>query len=91
MDKKTTTSLGIALGATLLASAGYGIYKYFKNKSGQGVVNSTSGTSADEYGQPGDYIGNGLIKSIKLYGRNRVDNGLVGGGLSTRAPAERSR
>ncbi|CAN5632178.1 hypothetical protein BH09BAC4_BH09BAC4_46470 [soil metagenome] len=84
MDKKTTTSLGIALGAaTLLAGAGFGIYKYFKNKSGQGVSTNTSGTSADEYAQPSDYIGNGLIKSIKLYGRNRVDNGLVGGGLYT--------
>ena len=82
MDKKTTTTLGIALGASLLAGAGYGIYKYFRNKTGHkdGNKNIRSGRDVDN-GLTSGFIGNSLVKSSKLYGRDQEENELVGGGL----------
>ena len=78
MDKKVTTIVGIALGATL--AAGFGLYKYFGKKSA-----TTVGTGAAERNGKiffGDgYIGNSLVKSIGLYA-GQTDNSLVGGGLA---------
>ncbi|WP_420148623.1 hypothetical protein [Spirosoma sp.] len=80
MDKKLTTTLGIALGASLLAGAGFGIYKYFSKKSNKkaGNASANAGTAARKAFVE-SFIGNGLIKSNSLYGG--VENGLVGGGL----------
>ncbi len=78
MDKKVTTIVGIALGATL--AAGFGLYQYFSKKSattvGMGVA-ERNGKSIFGDG----YIGNSLVKSIGLYA-GQTDNGLVGGGLA---------
>ncbi|GAB2515976.1 hypothetical protein [Spirosoma aerophilum] len=66
MDKKVTTAAGIALGASLVAAAGYAIYKYFRKKSGNVVGNGFTGGS-----RPGNlwggYVGNSLVKSSGLY------------------------
>ncbi|WP_041951895.1 hypothetical protein [Spirosoma spitsbergense] len=78
MDKKVTTIVGIALGATL--AAGFGLYTYFSKKSGTTVgmgVAERNGKSL--FGD--SYIGNSLVKSTGLYVR-QTDNGLVGGGLA---------
>ena len=82
MDKKVTTVAGIALGASLLAGAGFAIYKYFSKKE-----NSTElfGARADG-NRLLSFVGNGLFKSTNLYDSqslygDTVDDGLVGGGL----------
>ena len=86
MDKKLTTTLGIALGASLIAGAGFGIYKFIKNKrknesehnlTGASVNHSTAGSK----GFTGGFIGNSLVKNKNLYG-SHLDNGLVGNGLT---------
>ena len=77
MDKKVTTIVGIALGATL--AAGFGLYKYFSKKTGATVGMGTSGV--DSRSLFGDsYIGNSLVKSTGLY-VGQTNDGLVGGGL----------
>lgn len=87
MDKKLTTTLGIALGASLIAGAGFGIYKFIKNKrKNDPADNLTSGivshnSTAGSKGFPGGFIGNSLVKSKNLYG-SHLDNGLVGSGLT---------
>ena len=79
MDKKLTTVLGIALGATLLT--GFGIYKYFSNKGGTAKLSGGTGIH-ESNGLTWDFIGNGLSKSPSLYGGGiEIGNGLVGGGL----------
>ena len=78
MDKKVTTIVGIALGATL--AAGFGLYNYFSKKSGTTVGMGTTGlTSRNLFGD--GYMGNSLVKSSGLY-VGQTDNGLVGGGLA---------
>lgn len=77
MDKKVTTLVGIALGATL--AAGFGLYKYFSKKAGNSGNNAPTG-DVSRNGFTSGYIGNSLVKSTSLYG-GQVDNGLVGGGL----------
>lgn len=82
MDKKLTTTLGIALGASLLAGAGFGIYKYFSRKSGNTTGNSLPGGGGSHANNLfGGFIGNGFVKSNRLYGGNQADNELIGGGL----------
>ncbi|MBD2756145.1 hypothetical protein [Spirosoma validum] len=81
MDKKLTTSLGIALGASLLAGAGFGIYKYFSKKSGKTISNSSDDSSSHLSNLFGGFVGNGLTKSTSLYGGSHSDNELIGGGL----------
>lgn len=79
MDKKLTTTLGIALGASLLAGAGFGIYKYFSRKRG-GADNERLAKGARQVGDVfSHFIGNGLVKSNSLYGG--TNNNLIGGGL----------
>jgi hypothetical protein len=78
MDKKVTTIVGIALGATL--AAGFGLYKYFSKKSATTVgMGMAEGNVKNVFGD--GYIGNTLVKSIGLYA-GQTDNGLVGGGLA---------
>ncbi|GAB4016177.1 hypothetical protein [Spirosoma koreense] len=82
MDKKVTTIAGIALGASLLAGAGYGLYKYFSKKSKESSQTGSSAGSGNRIGKLFDgYIGSGLIKSNNLYGWGNGDSALVGGGL----------
>lgn len=84
MDKKLTTAVGIALGASLIAGAGIGLYKYFSKKSPQSPDNPsvTTGSTASHVGNLiSGYISNTLIKSNSLYGGSSVGNGLIGGGL----------
>lgn len=78
MDKKLTTTLGIAVGASLLAGAGYGIYKYFSGKKEKATGDGLSDTNHTS-NLFSDFIGNSLVKSNSLYGG--ADNGLIGGGL----------
>ncbi|MBD2699966.1 hypothetical protein IC229_04925 [Spirosoma sp. BT702] len=79
MDKKTTTiAAGIALGVTLLAGAGYGIYKYFSRKTKKNGVITTNGGIV---GNGRNFIGNSLVKSKSLYEGSSSENGLIGGGL----------
>ncbi|UFH52760.1 hypothetical protein [Spirosoma sp. KNUC1025] len=89
MNKKLTTVLGIALGASLVA--GFGIYKYFSSKGKK--AKSQEGGSHVGNGLTGGFLGKGLIKSYNLTGGDssifgngiiaggHVGNGLVGGGL----------
>lgn len=77
MDKKVTTLVGIALGATL--AAGYGLYKYFSKKSGTSVGTDLVDTTARNVFS-GGFIGNSLSKSPGLY-VGQLDSDLVGGGL----------
>lgn len=84
MDKKVTTVAGIALGVSLIAGAGFGIYKYFSKKRGHGAGNGIIGFGGGGHigsGFTGNYIGNGLVKSKSLYDSGTIDNGLIGGGL----------
>jgi hypothetical protein len=82
MDKKVTTALGIALGASLVAGAGFGIYKFIKSKYGNKADNSSvSASDGHKSNLFGGYIGNGLIKSNSLYGGQSTGNDLIGGGL----------
>lgn len=78
MDKKATTLVGIALGATL--AAGFGLYTYFRKKTGIKVgAGATAPKSRSLFGD--GYIGNSLVKSSGLY-VGQTDKGLVGGGLA---------
>lgn len=78
MDKKVTTIVGLALGATL--AAGFGLYKYFSKKSGNIVGMGAAGLSGKSlFGD--EYIGNSLVKSSGLY-VGQTEDGLVGGGLT---------
>lgn len=84
MNKKTTTTIGIALGAvSLLAGVGYGLYKYF---SGRRTTTSQNGSSVGGGGVgnrfASDFIGNSLVKSNSLYGSSMGDSSLIGGGLT---------
>ncbi|UHG93858.1 hypothetical protein [Spirosoma oryzicola] len=81
MDKKVTALAGIALGATLIASASFGIYKWIKNKTGNSAESSSAVSVGNTVGNKfsGGFLGNGLVKSNSLYGG--ATNGLVGGGL----------
>jgi len=84
MDKKLTTAVGIALGASLIAGAGLGLYNYFRKKSAQSTDNPaiTTGSTASHVGNLiSGYISNTLIKSNSLYGGSMAANGLIGGGL----------
>ncbi|GAB3989939.1 hypothetical protein GCM10028807_16020 [Spirosoma daeguense] len=78
MEKKMTTTLGIALGATLLAGAGFGLYKWLSNKKKSTGVLQSAGKLATEFTH--HFIGNSLIKSNSLF-PTQNDNGLIGGGL----------
>lgn len=81
MDKKLTTTLGIALGASLLAGAGFGLYKFFSKKKGNTTGNSLpTGDGSHASNLFSSFIGNGLVKSNSLYGSS-VGNGLIGDGL----------
>ncbi|GAB3957674.1 hypothetical protein GCM10028805_50820 [Spirosoma harenae] len=70
MDKKLTTSLGIALGTSLLAAAGYGIYKFISNKRAKTKLKE-GGTSPGS-GYVNGFIGNSLVKSNSLYGNSAL-------------------
>ncbi|GAB4010871.1 hypothetical protein EXU85_06985 [Spirosoma sp. KCTC 42546] len=78
MDKKVTTIVGIALGATL--AAGFGLYKYFSKKSGTSagsdLVDATTKSAFS-----GGFVGNSLSKSPGLY-VGQLDTDLIGGGLT---------
>ena len=68
MDKKLTTTLGIALGTSLLAAAGYGIYKFIRSKR-------ATTKPAVGGGKPGfisGFIGDSLVKSNSLYGNSAL-------------------
>ena len=78
MDKKVTTIVGIALGATL--AAGFGLYKYFSKKSGTTIGKGLTETAARNVFS-GGFIGNTLSKSPGLY-VGQLDTDLVGGGLT---------
>lgn len=81
MDKKLTTTLGIALGASLLAGAGFGLYKFFSKKKSNTTGSHLPNNSSHTGGLFSGFIGNGLTKSNSLYGGNGVGNGLIGDGL----------
>lgn len=80
MDKKLTTTLGIALGASLLAGAGFGIYKYFSKKKGA-RTGDRLGDSNHSTNLFNSFIGNSLVKSNSLYRNSGTGNDLIGGGL----------
>ena len=86
MDKKLTTTLSVALGATLLVgAAGYGLYKFIRNKRNKGVIDHLSSRVKNGHGHIESFIGNSLVKGNSLY-KKHIENGLVGGGL-TKSPA----
>ncbi|GAB3965242.1 hypothetical protein GCM10028806_04110 [Spirosoma terrae] len=78
VNKKLTTVVGLAVGASLLA--GYGIYKYFANKRSK--AKHANGKAPIANGLADGYIGNGLVKSNSLYrGGVDLEDTLIGGGL----------
>lgn len=82
MNKKTTTIAGIALGASLLAGAGYGLYTYLRKKfNHSGDVSATGGNTTPINGFMNGFTSDNLVKSNTLYGLGHVENGLVAGGL----------
>ena len=71
MDKKLTTSVGIALGATLIAGAGFGLYKFLRKKYGR----PDSPIPTPGYAKPilfNTFLSNSLVKSTSLYGSNQL-------------------
>ena len=52
MDKKVNTVAGIALGASLVAAAGFAIYKYFRKKAGSAVGTGSAGTGGGHLHTP---------------------------------------
>lgn len=86
MDKKLTTTLSIALGATLLAgAAGYGLYKFIRNKRHKGTSSNAPVKTKIGSDLLDSFIGNSLVKGNSLY-KKHIENGLIGGGL-TKSPA----
>ncbi|GAB3687204.1 hypothetical protein GCM10027592_00440 [Spirosoma flavus] len=82
MEKKTTTiAAGIVLGVSLLAGAGYGIYKYFSRKLANKKGGLASVGGGGLIGNGSSFIGNSLVKSNSLYEGANSGDGLVGGGL----------
>ena len=82
MNKKTTTIAGIALGASLLAGAGYGLYTYLRRKfSPSGEASTTGDSTIANSGFMNGFTSDNLVKSNTLYGLGHVDNGLITGGL----------
>ncbi|MBN8826063.1 MULTISPECIES: hypothetical protein [unclassified Spirosoma] len=79
MDKKVTTLVGLALGASLLA--GFGIYKLISNKRSKTHKTSAPESGVGRNGLADGFIGNGFVKSTGLYKGIDLANGLIGGGL----------
>ncbi|WP_080057526.1 hypothetical protein [Spirosoma aerolatum] len=79
MDKKVTTLIGLAVGASLLA--GFGIYKLISNKRSKTHKASAPDGGISRNGLGDGYIGSGFVKSTGLYKGIDLANGLIGGGL----------
>lgn len=87
MNKRTTTIAGIALGASLLAGAGYGLYTFLRKKFNR-VTDSITGANAFVNQDPSHgFVGGSLVKSDNLYSLGHADNDLVAGGLYKDSPA----
>jgi hypothetical protein len=82
MDKKLTTTVGIALGVSLIAGAGFGIYKFLTKKSGAADGKGITAGGSRAGSLLSGFIGNSLVKSNSLYRATDDSSGLVGGGLA---------
>ena len=87
MNKKTTTIAGIALGASLLAGAGYGLYTFLRKKFNRSNVVVNGDNAFVNQDITHGFIGGSLIKSDNLYSLGHANNELVGGGLYKGTPA----
>lgn len=83
MNKKTTAiAAGIAIGASILAGAGYGLYTYLRKKFNRtGDTSATGGSTVANSGFANGFTSDNLVKSNTLYGLGHVENGLIAGGL----------
>ncbi|GAB4034995.1 hypothetical protein [Spirosoma gilvum] len=79
MDKKVTTLVSLAIGASLLA--GFGIYKFIRNKRSKASKVQVPGSGVSRNGLADGFIGSGFVKSTGLYKGIDIANGLIGGGL----------
>lgn len=79
MDRKVTTLVGLAVGASLLA--GFGIYKLISNRRNKTHKTLVTEGGTSRNGLADGFIGNGFVKSTGLYKGIDLANGLIGGGL----------